>query len=280
MESRRGRRRLSGSDPKSAAQAPRPRRMKSEQTGRQMSMRTCTAPRFAKLDYRFHRRRTPHRGRRRYGGRRTRGGRARGRHPGDDAGRLRRCHPSLDRSGAALPAAGPRPAGQDAGRDGAGHGRVPGGRGRRARWWAWSWAPTTGAGAGSTGWRWRPAYRRRGIAGRLVREVERRVEALGIEIVAALIESDNEASLAFFQAIDYLHAPRRRVRQQAALGRHLERPAAPAAYSRRRPRRRATPWAARCAGDRARRCGTACSACRPPSGRSSLRSARRCRAAR
>ena len=50
-----------------------------------------------------------------------------------------------------------------------------------------------------------PAYRRQGIAGRLVSEVERRVEALGIEIVAALIESDNETSLGFFQAIDYVH---------------------------------------------------------------------------
>lgn len=52
-----------------------------------------------------------------------------------------------------------------------------------------------------------PAYRRRGIAGRLVREVESRVEALGIEIVAALIEVANEGSLGFFQAIDYLHSP-------------------------------------------------------------------------
>jgi ribosomal protein S18 acetylase RimI-like enzyme len=52
-----------------------------------------------------------------------------------------------------------------------------------------------------------PAYRRRGIAGRLVREVESRVEALGIEIVAALIESENEGSLGFFQAIDYVHNP-------------------------------------------------------------------------
>ena len=52
-----------------------------------------------------------------------------------------------------------------------------------------------------------PAYQRRGIAGRLVREVESRVGALGIEIVAALVESENEASLEFFRAIDYLHSP-------------------------------------------------------------------------
>jgi N-acetylglutamate synthase len=52
-----------------------------------------------------------------------------------------------------------------------------------------------------------PAYQRRGIAVRLVREVERRVKAFGIDIVAALVESENEASLGFFRAIDYLHAP-------------------------------------------------------------------------
>jgi N-acetylglutamate synthase len=52
-----------------------------------------------------------------------------------------------------------------------------------------------------------PSHQRRGIAGRLVHEVERRVEALGIDIVAALIESENDVSLGFFQAIDYLHAP-------------------------------------------------------------------------
>ena len=49
-----------------------------------------------------------------------------------------------------------------------------------------------------------PRYQRRGIAARLVSEVERRVEALGIDIVAALIESHNEASLGFFRAIDYV----------------------------------------------------------------------------
>jgi ribosomal protein S18 acetylase RimI-like enzyme len=52
-----------------------------------------------------------------------------------------------------------------------------------------------------------PAHQHRGIARRLVHEVERRVEALGIDIVAALIESDNEVSIEFFRAIDYLHAP-------------------------------------------------------------------------
>jgi ribosomal protein S18 acetylase RimI-like enzyme len=51
-----------------------------------------------------------------------------------------------------------------------------------------------------------PRYQRQGIARALVREVEARTEALGIEIVAALVESGNEASLAFFRAIDYLHS--------------------------------------------------------------------------
>ena len=52
-----------------------------------------------------------------------------------------------------------------------------------------------------------PAYRRQGTARRLVREVEARTDALGIDIVAALVESDNEASLAFFRQIDYAHSP-------------------------------------------------------------------------
>jgi ribosomal protein S18 acetylase RimI-like enzyme len=52
-----------------------------------------------------------------------------------------------------------------------------------------------------------PAYQRLGVARRLVREVEARTEALGIEIVGALIESENEVSLAFFRQIGYLHAP-------------------------------------------------------------------------
>ena len=51
-----------------------------------------------------------------------------------------------------------------------------------------------------------PTYRRRGIAGRLVRGVEARADALGIDIVAALIESENEASLAFFRRMGYAHA--------------------------------------------------------------------------
>ena len=52
----------------------------------------------------------------------------------------------------------------------------------------------------------KPAYQRRGVAVRLVQAVEQRADALGIDIVAALIESDNAAALAFFRAIGYLHS--------------------------------------------------------------------------
>ena len=52
-----------------------------------------------------------------------------------------------------------------------------------------------------------PAYRRRGIARRLVHEIEARFEALGLEITAALIETHNQESLDFFRAVGYLHAP-------------------------------------------------------------------------
>lgn len=50
-----------------------------------------------------------------------------------------------------------------------------------------------------------PAFRRHGIARRLVREVETRLEALGLEITSALVESDNQASLRFFVAMGYVH---------------------------------------------------------------------------
>jgi N-acetylglutamate synthase len=51
-----------------------------------------------------------------------------------------------------------------------------------------------------------PAYRRQGIARLLVREAEARLESLGLEVVAALVESANKDSLSFFKAIGYLHA--------------------------------------------------------------------------
>lgn len=50
-----------------------------------------------------------------------------------------------------------------------------------------------------------PSLRRRGIARLLVREVEARLAALGIEITAALIETPNQDSLAFFKKIGYGH---------------------------------------------------------------------------
>jgi N-acetylglutamate synthase len=49
--------------------------------------------------------------------------------------------------------------------------------------------------------------RRQGIARRLVREAEARLEAQGIDIVAALIETPNVGSLRFFERIGYLHDP-------------------------------------------------------------------------
>lgn len=52
-----------------------------------------------------------------------------------------------------------------------------------------------------------PEFRRRGIARLLVREVEARLEALGLEIIAALVETPNQASLHFFRAIGYVHDP-------------------------------------------------------------------------
>jgi GNAT superfamily N-acetyltransferase len=49
-----------------------------------------------------------------------------------------------------------------------------------------------------------PAYRRRGLAGRLVAEAERWfVEDQGLEIWAALIEGKNQDSQALFAALDY-----------------------------------------------------------------------------
>jgi len=52
-----------------------------------------------------------------------------------------------------------------------------------------------------------PEVQRLGIARLLVREVEARLEALGLEIIAALIETPNEGSLRFFRAIGYVHDP-------------------------------------------------------------------------
>ncbi|MGD8394687.1 MAG: GNAT family N-acetyltransferase [Candidatus Eiseniibacteriota bacterium] len=62
-----------------------------------------------------------------------------------------------------------------------------------------------------------PAWRRRGLAARLVAALEKRLEARGCLILAALIEADNASSLALFEQrlgferteIVYLRRPRR-----------------------------------------------------------------------
>jgi len=48
-----------------------------------------------------------------------------------------------------------------------------------------------------------PSYQGQGLASRLVREVEARLEEMGIEIVAALIEDWNTASQALFSKLGY-----------------------------------------------------------------------------
>jgi N-acetylglutamate synthase len=48
-----------------------------------------------------------------------------------------------------------------------------------------------------------PEWRRRGIARLLLRKVESRLETLGLEITAALVEVSNEGSLRFFSAMGY-----------------------------------------------------------------------------
>ena len=52
-----------------------------------------------------------------------------------------------------------------------------------------------------------PAYRRRGIGSKLVREAETRLEALGMDVLACLIEEGNEASVRTFETLGYEHHP-------------------------------------------------------------------------
>lgn len=49
-----------------------------------------------------------------------------------------------------------------------------------------------------------PVHRRRGIASALVEACDEAVRACGIDIVAALIEPENSASLALFKALGYV----------------------------------------------------------------------------
>jgi ribosomal protein S18 acetylase RimI-like enzyme len=51
------------------------------------------------------------------------------------------------------------------------------------------------------------ALRKRGIGARLVREAERRLEALGMDILACLIEDDNTVSMAVFERLGYKKHP-------------------------------------------------------------------------
>ncbi len=48
-----------------------------------------------------------------------------------------------------------------------------------------------------------PDYRRQGLAARLVAEAEKELRARGIQILAALIENENAASLSLFQREGY-----------------------------------------------------------------------------
>ncbi|MDI5939297.1 MULTISPECIES: GNAT family N-acetyltransferase [unclassified Micromonospora] len=52
-----------------------------------------------------------------------------------------------------------------------------------------------------------PAHRRRGIASRLVAELERRFASLGCPRVNLLVMPDNAAGLRFWQALGYLPMP-------------------------------------------------------------------------
>lgn len=49
----------------------------------------------------------------------------------------------------------------------------------------------------------RPEFRRQGIARRLIAEAEQVLRAQGMQIIAALIEDDNHASLALFEQAGY-----------------------------------------------------------------------------
>ena len=48
-----------------------------------------------------------------------------------------------------------------------------------------------------------PDYQQRGLAAALVKEVEKKLEKLGIDIIACLIEDHNRSSMQFFEKIGY-----------------------------------------------------------------------------
>jgi ribosomal protein S18 acetylase RimI-like enzyme len=51
-----------------------------------------------------------------------------------------------------------------------------------------------------------PSYRHRGLAKKLVAEVEDRLSQVGLEVIAGLIEQGNTASLQLFQSLGYERA--------------------------------------------------------------------------
>jgi ribosomal protein S18 acetylase RimI-like enzyme len=51
-----------------------------------------------------------------------------------------------------------------------------------------------------------PDYRRRGYAGTLIEAAERVLREQGLRVIAALVESDNRASLALFRRLGYVDA--------------------------------------------------------------------------
>ncbi len=50
-----------------------------------------------------------------------------------------------------------------------------------------------------------PSHRRRGVGAALVREVEKRLAEIGIEVIACLIEDWNRDSMQFFETVGYVH---------------------------------------------------------------------------
>ena len=49
-------------------------------------------------------------------------------------------------------------------------------------------------------------YRRRGYGARLIEKAEKALREQGLRVIAALVESDNQASLALFQKLGYVDA--------------------------------------------------------------------------